>query len=167
MLDSYEHGPKMSQNMLDLQGDTFLSIVAGRYARPSHPRGLQYFVFARLTISSDPSATALTNVFFHLATNPSLARDIQKEIEKSSTGDYRSLTKLGILDGLINETFRLHSPAPSGTQRVTPPEGMFIGETWIPGNVIVQVPLHTVYLGTRKPVMVTASLIQMRILMCA
>ncbi|GKZ51688.1 hypothetical protein AbraIFM66951_006747 [Aspergillus brasiliensis] len=127
LLNAHQQGQKTPQDTLDLQGDTFLSIVAG----------------------SDPSATALTNIFFHLATNRRLAQEIQNIIDQLPPADYKSLMKLDILDGLINETFRLHPPAPSGTQRVTPPEGMFIGENWIPGNVIVQVPLHTVYLDDR------------------
>lgn len=44
---------------------------------------------------------------------------------------------------------RLHPPVPSGTQRVTPPEGMWIGERFVPGDTIVQVPSYTVFRDAR------------------
>ncbi|EON67962.1 hypothetical protein W97_07108 [Coniosporium apollinis CBS 100218] len=40
---------------------------------------------------------------------------------------------------------RLHPPVPSGVQRMTPPEGLRVGDTFIPGNAIVQIPYHTIF----------------------
>lgn len=54
-----------------------------------------------------------------------------------------------LLDAVINETMRLHPPVPSGTQRVTPPEGLWIKDRFIPGNTIVQVPSYTVFRDER------------------
>jgi len=61
--------------------------------------------------------------------------------------DYVSLSKLKHLDAVINEAMRLHPAVPSGVQRQTPPEGLLIGNTFIPGNTIMKVPLHTVFRG--------------------
>ncbi|KAL2166799.1 hypothetical protein VTG60DRAFT_2152 [Thermothelomyces hinnuleus] len=44
---------------------------------------------------------------------------------------------------------RLHPPVPSGTQRMTPPEGLWIGDRFIPGDTIVQVPSYTVFRDER------------------
>ena len=62
--------------------------------------------------------------------------------------DSVSLSKLTYLDAVINETLRLHPPVPSGVQRMTPPEGLQIGDTYVPGDTIVQVPFHTLFRGS-------------------
>lgn len=38
---------------------------------------------------------------------------------------------------------RLHPAVPSGLQRVTPPQGIEIDGTYIPGNTFVKIPIHT------------------------
>lgn len=58
-----------------------------------------------------------------------------------------AVSELPYLDAVINETLRLHPPVPSGLQRITPPEGLFIGETFVPGNTVVQAPSHTMFRG--------------------
>jgi cytochrome P450 len=44
------------------------------------------------------------------------------------------------LNGAINETLRLHPPVPSGLPRLTPPEGITIGDTFIPGDTTLMLP---------------------------
>lgn len=58
-----------------------------------------------------------------------------------------ALSQLAYLDAVINETLRMHPPVPSGVQRMTPPDGLRIGETFVPGNTIVQIPTHTMFRG--------------------
>ena len=60
----------------------------------------------------------------------------------------RALQELPHLTGLINETLRLHPPVPSGGLRDTPPEGLTLGSTYIPGNTTVLIPQYS--LGRRK-----------------
>lgn len=65
----------------------------------------------------------------------------------TSTLDVVTLGKLPYLNAVINETIRLSPPVPSGLQRQTPPEGMTVGDVFIPGNTIVQVPSYTIFRG--------------------
>lgn len=47
----------------------------------------------------------------------------------------------------MNETLRLHPAVPSGTQRLTPKEGLTVGDRYVPGDVMVCVPSYTVFRG--------------------
>jgi cytochrome P450 len=117
---------------MNLNADTELIVVAG----------------------SDTTAASLTMLFLNLATDPALVIPLRKETDDyfaaSVTADATSLSKLKHMDAVINETLRLHPPVPGGVQRVTPPEGIRVGSVFIPGNTIVQVPLHTVLRGTLR-----------------
>lgn len=44
------------------------------------------------------------------------------------------------IDDIINETLRLKPPIIQGTPRETPSQGIHVGDTYIPGHVIVSVP---------------------------
>ncbi|KAH7152666.1 benzoate 4-monooxygenase cytochrome P450 [Dactylonectria macrodidyma] len=120
-----------AQNEMDLVGDAYLIAVAG----------------------SDTTAASLTCLFFELALHPESFKELQKEIDTFLEGqeqfDTFSLSKLTYLDAVINETLRLHPPVPSGLQRMTPPEGLAIGDKFIPGNTIVQIPTYTMFRDAR------------------
>lgn len=132
LLEDYEAKEKHTlQDRLDLVGDAYLIVVAG----------------------SDTTAATITTLFFELATNPQAMKKLQAEIDEYFTShsgigfESTSLAKLPYLEAVINETLRLHPPVPSGTQRVTPPEGLRIGDTFIPGDTIVQIPMHSTMRG--------------------
>ncbi|KAI4596579.1 hypothetical protein KJ359_005335 [Pestalotiopsis sp. 9143b] len=86
-----------------------------------------------------------------LSQNPKALQALQKEVDDlyASTDniDAMTLSKLRYMDAVINETLRLHPPVPSGLQRMTPPEGLQIDQTFIPGNTILQIPSFTMYRG--------------------
>lgn len=127
LLEAYEAGEKTTRNRYNLHGDAQLIVVAG----------------------TDSVAATLTHMFFHLAYDAGLVARLQAELDALPDLAHEHLVGVGLLDAVINETMRLHPPVPSGTQRVTPPEGMWVGERFIPGDVIVQVPSYTVFRGTR------------------
>jgi cytochrome P450 family 628 len=96
---------------------------------------------------SDSTAAALTHLFFQLVHEPELVLRLQQQFDALPNLAHDNLQTVELLDAVINETLRLHPPVPSGTQRVTPPQGLRIGDNFIPGDVIVQVPSHTVFRG--------------------
>ena len=50
------------------------------------------------------------------------------------------LQNLPHLNAVIHEALRLHPPVPSALQRLTPPEGLEIDGTFVPGNTCVWTP---------------------------
>jgi hypothetical protein len=113
-----------------LNGDCALIIVAG----------------------SDTTTATLTHVFYHLAKSGQVFSKLRRELDSfykpGSESEFRDLQEAEYLNGVINETLRLHPPVPSGVLRVTPPEGITIGSTFIPGNVTISIPNYS--LGRRK-----------------
>ncbi|KAK0711712.1 cytochrome P450 monooxygenase-like protein [Lasiosphaeris hirsuta] len=130
ILNAYRQSPQTKRDRYNLHGDAQLIVIAG----------------------SDSVAATLTYVFFHLAYDPALVRTLQRELDALPDLAHDRLASIGLLDAVINEAMRLHPPVPSGTQRVTPPEGLRIGGKagyFIPGDTIVQVPSYTVFRDER------------------
>ncbi|KAF7540210.1 hypothetical protein G7054_g1607 [Neopestalotiopsis clavispora] len=132
LLEHHESQGKPShQDELNLTGDAYLIAVAG----------------------SDTTAASLTCMFFELSQNQEALKALQKEVDdlyaSTENIDAMTLSKLKYMDAVINEALRLHPPVPSGLQRMTPPEGLQIGETFIPGNTILQIPSYTMYRDER------------------
>ncbi|KAF5244087.1 hypothetical protein FANTH_7842 [Fusarium anthophilum] len=126
ILEEYERNPKTHQAKLNVEAEAYLIAVAG----------------------SDTTAATLTGLLFELATNPSQIIKLREEIDQyfmdREHAEHTSLSNLIHLNAVIDESLRLHPPVPSGLQRVTPPQGLMVGDTFIPGNTIVQVPMHTI-----------------------
>lgn len=63
-----------------------------------------------------------------------------------SSGDvaHKNLQYLNHLNGVINEALRLHPPIPTSLPRLTPPDGLDIGGTYVPGNVTVWCPQYAI-----------------------
>ncbi|KAH8690164.1 putative cytochrome P450 oxidoreductase [Talaromyces proteolyticus] len=127
LLDDFEKKPKTKRSQLDLDGDAYLIVVAG----------------------SDTTAAIMTSLFFQLATDPQWQTKIQQELNTLSELTNDQLLGIKLLDALIYETLRLHPAVPSGTQRMTPPEGITIGDQYIPGDVMVCIPSHTMFRDER------------------
>jgi len=115
-----------------LWGDTRLVIVAG----------------------SDTSSSALTHILYHLAKEPHIVAKLREELgpdyTPGSQTEVRDIHDAKYLNGVINEALRLHPPVPSGLLRQTPPEGIMVGDTFIPGGVTVSTPTWS--MGRRKAV---------------
>ncbi|TVY16496.1 Cytochrome P450 monooxygenase FCK2 [Lachnellula arida] len=93
---------------------------------------------------SDTTAATLTHIFYHLSRLPKVSSALRKELDAfyqpGSESEFKDLQEAPYLNGVINEALRLHPPVPSGLPRFTPPEGITIGSTYIPGNVQISTP---------------------------
>lgn len=96
---------------------------------------------------SDTTTATLTHVLYHLARSAEVFTKLRKELDSfykpGTESEFRELQEAAYLNGVINETLRLHPPVPGGMLRVTPPEGITIRETFIPGNVTISTPQYS------------------------
>ena len=126
-----------------LQGEGMTAIVAGRSVAPASSS-------VRLTHrSSDTTSATLIYIIYELTRHPEQVRKLRDELSPHMAGGPRgALLNQDIvhndhLNAVINETLRLHPPVPSRIARITPPEGLLIGETRIPGGIKVSAPQYT------------------------
>ena len=112
-----------------LQGDSRLIIVAG----------------------SDTTAATLVHLFYHLADAEAVVKKLREEVQPMLAEDgsvqNSKIADAEYLNGVINETLRLHPPVPSGVFRNSPQEGVMIGETWVPGNTTMRMPGYAMARG--------------------
>ncbi|KAH0835259.1 Tryprostatin B 6-hydroxylase [Fonsecaea pedrosoi] len=105
-----------------------------------------------IVAGSDTTAATLTHLFYHLAKEPAHIDALREELDLlKGEFNFTSLQKLPFLNALINETLRLHPPVASGTQRITSPEGIQLGDTYIPGGVNIIIPFYTMFRGSMIP----------------
>lgn len=104
-----------------------------------------------IVAGSDTSATTLAFLFHHLAIDPGLVAELRKELAsllgEDGLVDHQKIQHAKLLNGCIDETLRLHPPVPSGLYRQAPPEGVRIGDTYIPGNTVLQLHMYTMARG--------------------
>ncbi|KAF7879414.1 hypothetical protein EAF04_000610 [Stromatinia cepivora] len=126
LIDAHDNDPDpIHKDPRWLHGDSRLIIIAG----------------------SDTTSATLTYLFYHLCLEPHHIAKLREELEPiftpGSPNECRDIQDAPYLNGVINETLRLHPPVPSGLLRQTPPEGLTIDGTYIPGNVTVSTPTWT------------------------
>ncbi|KAL8687375.1 MAG: hypothetical protein Q9218_006436, partial [Villophora microphyllina] len=115
---SLEH-KTLEADLTTLRGDALSLVIAG----------------------TDTVALTLTYLFYRLALHPQEQQKLQSELDAlDSTTDFTSLQQAEHLNGIINETLRLHPPTITGSLRETPPEGAMILGIFVPGNVLVCAP---------------------------
>lgn len=88
-----------------------------------------------IVAGSDTTSATLSHIFYHLALDPTLGTKLRDELRTTAPRDAKFLA------ALINETLRLHPPVPSGVLRQTPASGLVFGDTFIPGNVTISMPI--------------------------
>ena len=85
----------------------------------------------------------MTFLFYHLALDPVQAEKLRRELKGiSKPFSSTSLKQLPHLNGLINESLRLHPPLGTYTLRTTPAEGLTVAGRYIPGETVVSVPSY-------------------------
>jgi cytochrome P450 len=84
-------------------------------------------------------------MFYRLASIPGCIEKLRAEIRTlTSYSDTIQLQALPYLNALIYETLRLHPSIPSGGLRITPPHGLEIDGTFIPGGTTVVTPQYSI-----------------------
>ncbi|KAL8777983.1 MAG: hypothetical protein Q9203_002266 [Teloschistes exilis] len=123
LLDPWVDRTLSSSNMNMLHGDSQLITVAG----------------------SDTTSATLVCALHELTKFPKgipqLRTEIESLLQAGKTLSNQNLHSLAFLNGVVYETLRLYPPA-GMLQRLTPPEGLDIGETHIPGNTTVFCPFY-------------------------
>ena len=139
LLEPWKDKTPTGSDLNILQGDSQLIIVAGR----SLVLNFSIFIWHRLTDTSDTTASTLASIFYELVKNPDWITELKfaigNHLRSGETLANQSLQNLPELNAVINETLRLHPPT-GLLQRKTPPEGLTIGDTFVPGNITVFCP---------------------------
>jgi tryprostatin B 6-hydroxylase len=103
-------------------------------------------------LDSDTTATTLAAIIYELAQHPEhvalLREELAPHIESSGEVLNEKISNLKHLNAVINEALRMHPPVPTALQRKTPPEGITVDGTYIPGNTTVICPQYV--LGKSK-----------------
>lgn len=87
----------------------------------------------------------MSTTFYYLAKDPGLRSRLREELRKIVTelGGFqdRDLLSIELLDAIIEEAMRMHAPVSANGSRFSPPEGMVIGDTFVPGDVEMFLPI--------------------------
>ncbi|KAL9127724.1 MAG: hypothetical protein Q9217_003454 [Psora testacea] len=114
------------QDLLTLQSDSRTVIIAG----------------------SDTIAASLSHVFYLLAAHPShvakLRQELSPHINPDNSFTHNKIFKLDHLNAVINEALRLYPVPPTAIVRKTPPEGILVDGTHVPGNMNVWTPQYVI-----------------------
>ena len=101
-----------------------------------------------IVAGTDTTSSALTYATYRLCRDPTYTRKIREELAEhninSSNITNIALQSCTYLQACIDESLRLHPPVPSGLYRITPSEGLTIGDTFVPGGVTVIMPTYSV-----------------------
>ncbi|KAL4778237.1 Tryprostatin B 6-hydroxylase [Aspergillus varians] len=124
---------------------SFLAPLDGRNPTTDEFNQLMGDAMLVITAGSDTTATSLTTLLYELVRHPEEVQKLRTEllqIEPDLSGEYPHdrIAQLPHLNGFINETMRMHPPIPSIIPRNTPPAGLTVNGTYIPGSVTVSCP---------------------------
>ncbi|KAH8799714.1 cytochrome P450 [Xylogone sp. PMI_703] len=99
---------------------------------------------------TDTIAVTMSYCFYYLARDASLRQRLRDEVStvlgKSIPGEFThaDLSSLDLLNAVIDECLRIHSPTCSNGARHTPPGGLTIDGVYVPGDVTVFVGVHAI-----------------------
>ncbi|KAI0141711.1 benzoate 4-monooxygenase cytochrome P450 [Xylariaceae sp. FL1272] len=97
-----------------------------------------------LVAGSDTTASSIIFTLYFLARHPQDALKIQQELIGIDGADINALSRLKHLNGVINESMRLLPSIPTFGETMTPPEGLTIDGTFIPGNTKIIAPRYSI-----------------------
>ncbi|EEA26095.1 hypothetical protein TMatcc_005654 [Talaromyces marneffei ATCC 18224] len=102
-----------------------------------------------MAAGGDTTATTLSSIIFELCLHPDQLEELRKEVAPYMTdpsGDVlnEKIAHIDRLNGIIYEALRLHPPVAGIIQRKTPPEGIWIDDIHVPGNMFVFCPQYAI-----------------------
>jgi cytochrome P450 len=102
-----------------------------------------------LNFKSETTATTLASALFYLAKYQEKQKKLQALLDEAMPGgysewSYEKIKSVSYVDDFISETLRLKPALLTGGARETPAKGIQIGETYIPGNTNVVVPISLI-----------------------
>ncbi len=108
-----------------------------------------------IVAGSDTTSLSMGMAMFELTRNPSILRKVADEMDAVFGSDpaenFDKLQKdCPYLNAFIHEVLRIHPPVMSGLQRTTPPQGMTLKNTFIPGNTTVTIPTFAMHRDERN-----------------
>ncbi|KUI66488.1 Tryprostatin B 6-hydroxylase [Cytospora mali] len=104
-----------------------------------------------IVAGSETTATTLASIFYFLAKHPSVQHKLQSQVDSvlGKEWDYEKVKSITFIDDIINEALRLKPALLTGGYRVTPPEGITVDGTFIPGDINVFVPVQGIQTDPR------------------
>ncbi|KAL8900589.1 MAG: hypothetical protein Q9192_000976 [Flavoplaca navasiana] len=97
-----------------------------------------------MVAGSDTTRPSLICIWYALAKYPYHADKIYEELITCNLDDINALASIPHLEAVINETLRLWPPQMTGGNRMTSDQGLWIDDTWIPGNTKVAAPKYSI-----------------------
>ena len=99
-----------------------------------------------IVAGSDTTRAALISIWYYPCKYPYHAQKIYEEVRHIEIEDVKKLVTLPHLNAVIKETLRIASPVMTGGgSRITGPEGLWAGQTWIPGGTKVVAPKYVMH----------------------
>lgn len=71
-----------------------------------------------------------------------LRAELQAAAQPDGTFRHADLRELAYLDGFLTEVLRMEPAVYSNSSRMSPPEGLTVGDRYIPGNVELFLPIN-------------------------
>ncbi|KAH6697163.1 cytochrome P450 [Plectosphaerella plurivora] len=97
--------------------------------------------------ATDTTGNAMSYALYRMASHPDWQAKLRDEIRSSGSKaagyPFQTLQALPILHGVMNETLRLHPPAPASLPRMTTRNGCEIGGMYFPGKTLVSMQAYT------------------------
>lgn len=104
-----------------------------------------------IVAGSETTATTLATIFYYLAKYPAVQKKLQSRVDAAlgAQWSYEEARNVTFLDDIIHETLRLKPALLTGGFRVTPPQGVTVDGTFIPGGTNVFVPVQRIQTDPR------------------
>lgn len=106
-----------------------------------------------IVAGSDTIATTLTSALYFLVKHPRVLNKLRSQVDAAipnpADWTYEKAKSITYIDDIIEETLRLKPPLLLGGPRVTPPNGMWVDEQFIPGDTNVVTPIQLIHTDQR------------------